>query len=154
MITQEELKQLLDYDPTTGIFTRKVSKGGQKVGSVAGCLDKAKGHLQICINMIQYQAHRLAWLYMTGNWPKQQIDHINGSRSDNRIENLRDVSNRDNQSNRHTHRNGRLVGASWNKQNKKWKANIVINRHKHFLGYFPTEQAAHEAYLTAKQNLV
>ena len=149
MLTQEEVKELLDYNPDTGVFTWKVSRGGQEAGSVAGRIN-LKGYRIIGISGKDYRAHRLAYLYMTGNWPKQQIDHKNGNRSDNRIDNLRDVSCRDNQNNCHTHRSGRLVGATWHKSNKKWQAQIVINGKHIGLGYFHTEQEAHEAYLTAK----
>jgi hypothetical protein len=149
MLTVEELKQLLDYDQNTGVFTWKVKRRGTNgIGSVAGKI-KPRGYRIIGISGQDYLAHRLAWLYMTGNWPEQSIDHINGHRADNRIDNLRDVSHRDNQCNRHTHRNGRLVGASYHKPSQKWVAQIYINGRLIYLGNFPTEEAAHQAYLTA-----
>jgi hypothetical protein len=153
MITQEEVKELLDYNPDTGVFTWKVRRGGSvSVGDIAGTLHHTS-YLLIGIKGKIYSAHRLAWLYMTGNWPKQDIDHINGNRVDNRFDNLRDVSSRENSSNTYKHRNGKLVGCSYHRCHKKWMAQIVINGENIGLGFFPTEQEAHQAYLTAKGNL-
>jgi hypothetical protein len=149
MLTVEELKQLLDYDQNTGVFTWKVRRSGTAViGSIAGHLKKS-GYIYISINYKQYTAHRLAFLYVNGVWPTNDIDHINGIKIDNRIVNLRDVTSRENQSNFHTHRNGKLVGASYHKLFKKWLATIEINGERIYLGNFPTEEAAHQAYLTA-----
>ena len=92
MITQEELKELLDYNPETGLFTWNVYNN-IKNKTTAGTFND--GYIQIKIKQKIYQAHRLAWLYVYGEWPKGQIDHINGIRDDNRIENLRDVTNRE-----------------------------------------------------------
>ena len=98
MITQKRLKEVLDYDPCSGLFTRKCKskkqpfgKGSQKdIGSVCGTQD-AKGYIGISIDGKRYAAHRLAWLYVTGCWPSDQIDHINRVKSDNRACNIRDV---------------------------------------------------------------
>jgi hypothetical protein len=153
MLSQQELKELLDYDPETGVFKWKVDHTcNVKIGTVAGTINN-NGYLYIGVNNKSYRAHRLAWLYMTGSWPKDDIDHINGCKTDNRIENLRDVSNRDNQCNKTRHRNGRLPGASWHKRLKRWQARICINNESNFLGYFDTEFEAHEAYLTAKAQI-
>jgi hypothetical protein len=83
-ITQEYLMSIADYDPDTGIITRKDRKGSN------GSID-AYGYLIIKIKGEQYKAHRLAWLYVHGEFPSNVIDHINGDKLDNRIENLRDV---------------------------------------------------------------
>jgi hypothetical protein len=96
-LTQARLKELLDYNPDTGIFTRKVSRPGFRVGDVAGSLTE-RGYIKIGIDGKNYSAHRLAWLYVHGKSPDNCIDHINGVRDDNRISNLRDVTSQENSS--------------------------------------------------------
>jgi hypothetical protein len=153
MITQSELKQLLDYDPNTGVFTWKVRKTNKiQIGDKAGNLS-CKGYIVIAINQKSYKAHRLAWLYIVGDWPTDMIDHVNGCKSDNSWENLRDVSHRGNCCNRDKHRNGKLPGTSWYQHHKKWRAQIRINGKIEHLGYFDTEEEASHAYLKAKANL-
>jgi len=90
ILTQHELKTHLHYHPITGVFTR-LNAPQKKTGSV-----NKGGYLQISIKCKLYYAHRLAWLYMTGEWPKNQIDHINHEKLDNRITNLREVTNQEN----------------------------------------------------------
>lgn len=100
-ISQEELKRMLAYDPVTGLFSWLINrKGSALVGAVAGNQTKV-GYVHIKVNNRRYAAHRLAWLYMTGEWPLSQIDHISGVKSDNRWWNLRDVSVAINNQNRH-----------------------------------------------------
>ena len=89
-LTQKRLKELFYYDPVTGVFTRLHSTSNVKAGRATGNLNTG-GHLGFLVDKKMYQAHRLAWLYVHGDWPNSQIDHINGVRTDNRIENLRDV---------------------------------------------------------------
>lgn len=147
MITQKELKELLHYDENTGIFTWLVSKAKSiKIGDIAGKLQHT-GYISIKINKKEYLAHRLVWLYIKGEWPKNQIDHINGIRDDNRIENLRNVTHRENHQNRIKHRDGHLVGTTYDKQRQKWKSQIQINGRQKSLGHYNTQQDAHEAYL-------
>lgn len=150
MITEMFLKQILDYNSETGCFVwkQKTSKKSKiKIGTLAGCLNN--GYWIITINQKIYKAHRLAWLYIYGEWPKHNIDHINGVRSDNRIFNLRDATVRQNGQNRIEHRNGKLVGASYDKKYKKWFSQIQIDKKQNYLGYFDTELEAHEAYIIA-----
>lgn len=99
----DRLRQLLDYDPAIGHFTWKINGkgGGQVAGKRAGSIDKQAGYEQVGIDGKLYRSHRLAWLYVHGEWPSGQIDHINGIRSDNRLANLRAVSNQVNGQNRH-----------------------------------------------------
>ena len=147
MITQEYLKKILHYDENTGIFTWLVSKAKRiKIGDIAGKLHHT-GYINIKINKKEYLAHRLAWLYVKNKWPKNQIDHINGIKDDNKIENLRDVTNRKNISNTHKHRNGKLVGCTLDKRYNKWRAQISINGKRKSLGYYNTELEAYEVYL-------
>lgn len=155
--TAAEVRGLLDYNPDTGVFTRRVATGGRygaAVGSVAGTLSDG-GYLMISVRSKQYRAHRLAWLYMTGEWPANEIDHRNGVRTDNRFNNLRDVTTQVNQQNRRvaTKRSSTgLLGASWSKREGAYVARIWINGRYRSLGHFLTAEAAHRAYLQAKRS--
>ena len=138
MITQKELKELLHYDPETGIFTRlkSVSSGARK-GDIAGH-STGNGYLQIGIKGRYYRAHRLAWLYMTGEWPKDQIDHINHIRTYNRWVNLREATNQENHKNqtlKSTNTSG-VCGVYFRNDTLKWAAFIWVNDKPTNLGSF------------------
>jgi len=153
MITQQELKELLDYNKDTGIFTWKQSRGGlARKGSRAGSIE-SKGYYQITLKQKLYMAHRLAWLYVHGSFPDNFIDHINGIRTDNRIENLRDVTKGQNQRNqkKYTTNKSGIVGVSWHKQHQKWYANIQVNKKTMFLGLFKDIKDAENAVSIARQ---
>jgi hypothetical protein len=142
MITQSELKEVLDYNPDTGVFSWI-----KQNGNVAGT--KANGeYVRIQIKRKQYLAHRLAHLYMTGNFPKNDIDHINHIKDDNRWVNLRDATDSQNHANvkRHKKNTSGYKGVSWNKTNKKWRAKIEYMKKSMHLGYYTTPQEASEAY--------
>lgn len=99
-LTAERVRELLHYEPATGIFTRRIRTSNRtKVGAIVGA-DNGKGYLQISVDWRLYSAARLAWLYMTGEWPKEEIDHINRVRSDNRFSNLREATRSSNNCNR------------------------------------------------------
>lgn len=107
MITQARLKELLNYDPETGIFTRLTyGKGNFYIGSVAGGRTKNR-YIAINLDKKIYLAHRLAHLYMTGKLPKDQIDHINNIRDDNRWCNLREATRAENMTNRGPNKNSK-----------------------------------------------
>lgn len=154
MITQKRLKELLLYDSDTGVFVWIVNRGRQaKAGDIAGCVDN-KGYIKICVDGKRYKAHRLAWLYMTGEWPVHFIDHKDHVEANNRFSNLRDVTRSVNgQNQKCAHRNNKsgLLGVAWNEKAKKWRAEIHTNGSREFLGYFPSKEIAHEAYLSAKR---
>lgn len=155
MLTLERLKEALRYHPETGdfIWVNPPSKR-VAIGSVAGS-KHAKGYITVSLDRRFYRAHRLAWFYMTGRWPNAQIDHINGIRDDNRWCNLRDVSAETNQRNRTgVNRNNKigLPGVSWAKRGG-WFARIWVDGGSKFLGYYPTPEDAHKAYLVAKREL-
>lgn len=152
----DRLKELLSYDPESGEFTRTVDQGRQRAGCIAGSIDPINGYIRIGIDKVCHKAHRLAWLYMTGQWPPDVIDHINGDRSDNRFSNLRlavvSENNQNVQAARKDSRSG-YRGVSWLKARGKWRATINVDGKQHHLGYFDSPESASEAYLTAKSEL-
>lgn len=137
-ITHARLKELLSYDSDTGIFTRRVRTSNRiQVGDVAGTLTNF-GYVSITLDRARYQAHRLAWLYVYGRWPAQDIDHINRLKSDNRIANLRDVSRQVNMLNidLQTNNTSGVTGVSWHKATNKWRAEITLEGAQKHLGLF------------------
>ncbi len=103
-----------------------------------------------------YNAHRLAWLYMYGVWPEKLVDHINGRRDDNRIGNLRELSNTENQQNRRRaarHSSTGLIGVSQGRREGTFRAHITLNRERQFLGHFSDPLQAQQAYINAKRCL-
>jgi hypothetical protein len=152
MITADELKEELRYDPDTGYFYWLRSKGGMRAGDRAGLL-QPKGNRTIGVRNGVYQEHRLAWLYVHGSWPKNQIDHINCNSSDNRIANLREATPFQNQGNTRlpkTNTSG-FKGVWFRKQTGKWEARIKCRGKPRHLGTFPTPELASEAYWRAAQ---
>jgi hypothetical protein len=152
-LTAEYLRSILDYEPETGIFTWKVSPSTKvKVGDVAGSVN-GRGYLQIRIQSRPHKAHRLAWLYTYGEWPKDQLDHINRNRSDNRISNLREVTNKQNGQNRskYSHNTSGHPGVYWHKQGSKWVACIAHNYKQIYLGYFENLEEAIAARKAAEK---
>lgn len=145
--TQRQLKQQLDYDPLTGAFTWKVSNSNRiKVGQIAGSIGN-HGYLRISIDKKFYLSHRLAWLWMTGEFPPDQIDHINRVKTDNRWENLRAATNQQNQMNCISKDNtSGKKGVTWDKWKSKWKAQIRVNGVNHNLGFYNDIEDAAVAY--------
>ena len=136
-LSYDRLVDILDYNKETGEFFWKVRKGHVMAGSPAGFIH-SKGYRIIKINHVQFYAHRLAWLYVHGEWPKDQIDHINHIRSDNRMENLREATNQENhknQSMRSDNKSG-MTGVHWHNGRGKWAASVVSNKKRVNLGYF------------------
>lgn len=152
LITLERLRELVFYDADAGLFTWLRSTNNRvKIGDVAGSAN-GDGYLRIWLDGHRYYAQRLAWFYVTGEWPKDQVDHVDGSRGNNRWANLRQASRAENQQNRAVSKPSLsgILGVSWHVGNRKWRADIQVNgQHKH-LGYFATRESAQEAYLKAK----
>ncbi len=152
-LTAEYLRSILHYDQETGIFTRKVRTAHRvKAGDVAGCPD-GRGYLQIRVCSRKYRAHRLAWLHVYGEWPEDQLDHINRDRADNRISNLREVTNKQNGQNaskRSDNKSGH-PGVYWDKQKSKWRALITHNQKDIHLGYFENLEDAVAARKAAEK---
>lgn len=125
-LTQASLKKQLHYDPLTGIFTWLYGKQGRRADLQAGKIRRDK-YVSICINYKDYLAHRLAWLYMTGEWPKLDIDHIDRNPSNNAWVNLREVSRSANLLNMSAHGNKEqnAKGVFWDAFRKKWRVQIA-----------------------------
>ena len=155
-LTAERLREVLNYDPETGVFTWAKSRPHCRVGSVAGCLCKNIGYVKLRVDGHLWLAHRLAFLYMTGDWPSHEVDHINGARSDNRWANLRDVVSRVNKENmRSAYSNSQsgVIGVTWFRPAKLWRAAIQVDKKPHHLGYRKTAEEAAQLYLEAKRKL-
>lgn len=159
MITQERLKQLLDYDPDTGEFTWKLDRSGTVLaGSVAGTV-KSSGYIDIRVDGKLYKAHRLAWLYFYGYLPEYFIDHINNNRRDNKIINLRSASKLQNSHNRLTNNSSKskIKGLScWRSGNNfYWSARVRIgdNRLQKIFAYNEEGKKDGIAWLEATRRL-
>lgn len=147
-ITQEQLKELLNYNFETGEFTRLVSTCNRvKVGDISGTID-SKGYFQISVNNKLYLAHRLVFLYMTGAWPADQVDHSNQIKTDNRWCNLRECTYSENQGNRTLQKNNKsgYKGVTWRKAEKKWYASVGFKGKHIYLGRYKEKKDAAMAY--------
>ena len=156
MKTPEELRTLLRYEPSTGkLFWRDVGSPQRRAkyaGKEAFTANDGNGYRQSRIDGEQYRAHRVIWAMVHGAWPAQQVDHINGDRADNRLCNLRSATSSQNGANRRRVRGSSIfLGVCLHKQSGRWTAHIQKNGRRRYLGIFPTESAAHEAYAAAAQ---
>jgi hypothetical protein len=152
MLTKEYLNEVLDYCPTSGVFTwkKRISRRGV-VGSVAGAPDPVKPYWRIKIAGKQYMAHRLAWLSVYGSWPKDQIDHINGMKGDNRISNLRQCTPLQNAINRAGLSALGHKGVS--PSGSGFRARITVGKQRLNLGWFATAKDAGAAYQAKSRQL-
>lgn len=150
----ERARELFSYDPETGELRWRVARGSRTFpGDLAGTI-RPDGYVQVRVDGVFHLGHRLVWLILTGNWPVQFIDHINGSRRDNRRTNLRDVSRKCNQENHRRARAGSSTGVMGvNPSRGRFKARITVGGVESFLGRYATPEEAHQAYLTAKRQL-
>jgi len=155
-MNQRRIKELLHYNLYTGIFTWRISRGCRKAGEETGCV-VGGGHLQIGIDGSLYYAHRLAWLYMTGEWPQPEIDHINGVKDDNSWINLRLATSTINSENQRIARSDNkytgLLGAYRCNKTSRFRATIQVKGKQYHLGVFGTSQEAHDAYVKAKREV-
>lgn len=147
--TQERLHELFHYNPETGVFTRRINRRKWKAGEVVGTLTKGYygGYISINVDYVIYRAHRLAWVYVTGRWPVNGIDHINGDRADNRWANLREANQSQNLGNKQVQKNSQtgVKGVS-SARGGKYAANLCKNRKRVYLGTFNTIAEAKAAY--------
>lgn len=154
-LTAERLRELLHYNPETGVFTWRVSNSNRApAGSVAGTAHGA-GYRELSLDGGRYLEHRLAWFYVHGVWPTAGIDHRDGDRVNNRLLNLREATKAENQQNRAAQANNKsgFVGVSWYKRGHAWVAQIGVGGRQRRIGLFDTPEAAHAAYLAAKKQL-
>lgn len=150
-VSQSRLRELYEYDPNTGHLLSKLHK--KSVGWLRN------GYLTVDLydqgKTKHFRVHRLIWMYVYGDWPKGEIDHINGIRSDNRISNLRDVTRIQNSQNKKVYltktelpKSG-YKGVNWNRFTNKWVASIGNNKKSIHLGSFDDPQKAYLSYLEA-----
>lgn len=149
MLTQQKLLECLHYDKDTGIFTRlKITSNRVKVGDVAGTYS-GKGYRTVTILGKRFYEHRLAWLYVTGQMPTDQIDHIDNNRSNNAFSNLRLANNSQNRANTgiRKHNTTGFKGVAYDdRKSRKWIAQISIAGKTTYLGAYDTPEEAHAAY--------
>ena len=138
----EELRQAFRYDPGVGKVFRETLTARDRDGYFVG---KINGRF--------VRAHRVAWALAQGEWPDGDIDHINGDRGDNRIANLRVVARAENNKNRALHSNNKsgVHGVSWHRKSNSWQTQIKVNGERHYLGQFPTLEAAAAARKAAEE---
>lgn len=152
-LTAARLREVLDYCPETGEFSRR---SGARAGNTVGRI-RLDGYLVISVDNSIHLAHRLAWLYVHGEWPPSgYIDHINGETLDNRIANLRDSTNGENMQNqRRAHRNNQtgMLGVHYHEENGNYVAQIRVDGKVRHIGSYRTAEEAHYAYLQAKRRL-
>ena len=150
VLTQERLRNILNYNQGTGIFMRLVDRrGGRwKAGARAGCHDKFHHCRVLRIDGRCYLEHRVVWLYVHGRWPTLEIDHINGDGTDNRLCNLREATHQQNMRNMKKHKDNTsgFKGVYFNKKTGKWVTQIAIASRQTYVGSFDTPESAHTEY--------
>lgn len=152
-LTASNIKEVMSYDPDSGLFTRLVSSSNSAAGKILGS-KHSEGYVVINILGANRLAHRLAWLYVHGEMPNGHIDHINGDRSDNRLANLRCVTNSQNMQNRRSARKSSGTGfLGVTKSRYAFTTMIRANGKSIHIGSFKTAELAYAAYLDAKRRL-
>lgn len=157
-LTAARLRELLHYDPETGIFTRKVRTAQRhQVGSRADFVVTGgglEGYYRVTVDSVRYMAHRLAWFYVNGAWPAHDIDHRDTDRGNNRIDNLRDVTNQVNRENmRKARKDNRCGFLGVTRHQGKWAARLQLEGKTIRLGSFESPEEAHAAYVAGKRKL-
>jgi len=151
MLDQKILKELLNYNPSTGVFKWREHRQGVKANGIAG-FDDGGGYGRIQLNGKTYKSHHLAWLWVYGEMP-DYLDHVNHKKSDNRVINLREVDHSTNCKNRSKSKNNKsgVNGVSWYKTRSKWLAKITVNKKYIHLGYFSDKTKAAKARKAAER---
>ena len=147
LLTIERLRELIDYDPATGLFICKIARINRRIGDVehGTC---GRGYIAFCLDGKQYYAHRLAWFYVHGVWPRAEIDHVNRDITDNRMSNLREATRAQNAKNVPGQT---LKGIMPN--HERWQAQIRVDGKRIYLGTFDTRELAHAAYCEASRRM-
>ncbi len=151
ILIPSRLRELLSYDPASGVFTWRVTRGSKApTGSIAGHAEPDR-YVNIMIDRKLYKAHRLAWLYMTGEWPPHEIDHVDRDKSNNTFTNLRLATPLQNRQNigMYDHNTSGHKGVTWHRANSKWQAQIKLAGRNIYLGCFNDLQDAVNARLAA-----
>lgn len=149
-----KFNEYLSYDPETGIVTWKKNKGKRiKAGTRAGSLNISIGYRYIMFDKINFLEHRIIWVLTTGDWPKQEIDHINRIRDDNRLCNLREVTRLENSLNSPCRRLSKAHGVNWSEANNKYKVVFRVKGIDRYFGYFLDYNEACKVAEQAKQKL-
>lgn len=148
-LTAERVRELFEYNPEGGWLVRRTTRGSTKAGERAGS-DHPNRYRYVKIDGVLYAEHRVIWLYVTGRWPLDQIDHCDGIEGNNKWFNLREATQSQNMGNRRPQTKLKGVTKS---QKGSWQAQIAINKRKFHLGYFPTPEEAHAAYCRKAQEL-
>lgn len=149
-----DIRDLVDYNPETGVLTAKANFSGRQAGSVIGS-QTWQGYYAFSLFGKKCFAHRLAWLLHYGEWPSQPIDHINGIKTDNSIRNLRLCSLSQNQFNKPTQKNNTtgVKGVYWNKRDKRYVASVQFNGKKYSAGHHKDIENAKEAVMKLREKL-
>lgn len=151
-LTQEELKRVIYYNPLTGEFKwLEARKKGSKIGDPVGWDDR--GYRKTKVFNKGHRLHRLAWLYVYGKFPKSGIDHKNGNKNDNRIENLREADQSQNCANAKLYKNNSLGIKGIHKHGRKYRARIRKDGKMHYLGNYETTKEAQQAYIKAARKM-
>jgi hypothetical protein len=148
------LRQLFNYNPETGELSWKIKRGKCFPGKVITCRND-KGYVLVRLNDRNYRVHRIIWAMVYDKWPEFEIDHINGIRDDNKIDNLREATRAQNMKNLVTpvtNKTG-FKGVSWHKAAQKWQAHIRADGINYYLGIFDNPEDAHKAYVEASQKM-
>lgn len=152
-MTSDYLKTILQYTPSTGEFRWTTRRGSRAAsGAIAGTVRKKSGYRIIQINKKLYLAHRLAWLYVYGYFPKEDVDHIDQNPRNNTIENLREATRAQNRCNTPARSDNKLAVKGVYKRGKKYAAQIQSKGKKRYLGTYSTIEAAEEAYKKAAEH--
>lgn len=155
-LTAERARELSRYDPESGRLFWAVDRRKTKSGAEAGTNYKGRNwYRQVCVDYTVYRAHRVIWLIMTGEWPKGEIDHIDGDGLNNRWDNIRDVGREENSHNmrRPTNNSSGCSGVRWHKRAGKWGARIYKDNREVHIGLFDTKAEAIQARKDAEESL-
>jgi hypothetical protein len=153
MLTHDVLKGVLDYYPDSGIFKSRNKTSKKPAGSVVGCIG-THGYLVIAVKGRSYLAHRLAWFYMHGEWPKDLIDHVNGVKVDNRFVNLRECSKSQNGQNSKARKSfSGVKSVEWHTGAGKWRVRMEVAGKRHHIGFFVCLEQAEQAAIAARERL-